>query len=289
MKKFVYALFLLLACTLYTFGGGQTMADVQPNQNAFRIVRQADSSGKIALSYIFPVNSTHLKSEGFSETEIKTFRFYLSTYVNAVAGQNRDKNVEGVTVSNCIYFTDVDGLGFSIIFDDLAAQKRFFNVEEDEDTKQESNTKITGFFMKKVELFTNFPISSQAAADDLRLVCEFATTSWCKDNNILADKKQAILNNIKQSVFVYDFASTEKTLKSENMSDDENFHHNIFTKTYEQLDGDTQIAFYYIQPNVPIWYASALVVVIVGMSISYLVLKKKENKKSLTKTNTDNK
>ena len=244
-------------------------------ENSFRITRQADSSGKIALSYIFPVNSKALKEENFTEGEIKTYRFYLSTYVNALAGQNRDKEISGVTISNCTYFTDVDGLGFSIIFDDLSAQKKFFGMTEDEEEKG-ADTKTSGLFMKRVEMSTSFPISSKKSANDLQLICSMAITSWCKDNNISDEKRNKAIKVLEESIYVYDFATTQKALKSEIMFDDENFHHNVFIKNYDELDDNTQIVFYTTYPNTPVWYATALIVVLCGMTIAYFTIKDKK-------------
>lgn len=283
MKKSIFALFLLILSAFCFVGCGQSkgLADFNiTEKNAFRIIRQADDSGKVALSYIFPVNCELLQQQNFSESEIKTYRFYLSTFVNALAKQNRDKNVVGVSVSNCTYFTDVDGLGFSIVFENLDAQKRFFGEDEkDPDKPSSSNTKISGFFVRKVEFQTSFPISENSAKD-LRQICEMAISSCCKDNNISSEKQAFAIKQLESAKYIYDFATTQKQLKSETMYDDQNFHHNLFVKTSEQLK-DNKITFYTTYANTPVWYATALCAVILGMTISYFVLKdkKKETKK----------
>ncbi len=274
MKKSVYALFLLLVC-LFSLGGCSNESEISNlyEPNAFRIIRQTDSSGKIALTYIFPVNSAILEEKGFDESEIKTYRFYLSVYVNALAQQNRQKATDGVQVTGCVYYTDVDGLGFSIIFDDLESQKTFFGVEDSADSSS-SSTKQSGFFFKKVKLQTNFPVSSVDSAENLMSICVMATTSWCTANNI--ENLEEILEIFDSSLFIYDFATTYNELKSDLMYDDDNFHHNVFIKTVDDIQQDATITFWTIYPNTPIWYITAVVTVILGMIIAYLILRRRK-------------
>ena len=250
-------------------------------ENAFRILRQANSSGQIELSYIFPVNSTLLAEQGFSEEEIKTFRFYLSVYVNALAQQNRQNATEGVTVGNCAYYTDVDGIGFSIVFESLDAQRKFFGVEDDGSSGGTEN-KTSGFFIKTVCLETTFPVSSVQSAENLKQVCKMALSSWANDKNLEnVEQLSAVYDN---SLFIYDFATTSDDLRSEFMYDDDNFHHNVFFKTLSDIENDNTISFYVSYANTPVWYLSAILLVIVGMGLAYVVLKRKkrvaETKKS---------
>lgn len=242
-------------------------------ENAFRILRQANSSGQIGLSYIFPVNSTLLAEQGFSEEEIKTFRFYLSVYVNALAQQNRQNATEGVTVGNCAYYTDVDGIGFSIVFESLDAQRKFFGVEDDGSSGGTEN-KTSGFFIKTVCLETTFPVSSVQSAENLKQVCKMALSSWANDKNLEnVEQLSAVYDN---SLFIYDFATTSDDLRSEFMYDDDNFHHNVFFKTLSDIENGNTISFYVSYANTPVWYLSAILLVIVGMGLAYVVLKRKK-------------
>lgn len=282
MKKSIYTLFLLLVCLL-SFGGCGQSSKVDNSlifeTNAFRIVRQANNDGQIALSYIFPLNSSYLFSLGFEEDEIKTYRFYLTTYVNALAQSNREKETEGTTVGVCSYYTDVDGIGFSIQFENLEAQKKFFGVEDDEQSSSSSGRKTSGFFIKKLEMTTTFPVSSSKSAGDLKMICSMAISSWCNNSNISDIQKKEILKSLDETVYIYDFATQEKGLKSELMYQDEYFYHNIFIKTLEEIEQDNKIVFWVTYANRPVWYSLAIVIVVVGMLISYFLLVKKRKKK----------
>ena len=287
MKKTVYALFLMLLC-FFTFAGCQAkdLDERIDEKNAFRLCRQLDQSGKIAVSYIFPLNSAELENLAFNENEIKTYRFYLVTFVNALAQQNKDKAIEGMSVTGCTYFADVDGLGFSIVFENSEVQKNFFGTNQDDEGEEQSGKngemQTSGFFMKKTKIKTVFPFSSKKVAEDFKEVCKMATTMWCKDNSIATERRDLALKVLDEAVFIYDFASPEEKLKSENFLQDENFCHNIFIKTLDEIEQDATITFWVVVPNVPIWYLSALVCVIAGMVLSYVALKSRKQKNKKT-------
>lgn len=274
MKKSICALFLLVFCVFMLTGCQKENVDIS-QQNAFRIIRKAEPSGKIELSYIFPVNSAILKEKGFEESEIATYKFYLATYVTALSRQYEERAVDGVYISGCTYFTDVDGLGFTINFENLDAQKAFFEIPENEESS--NDVKTSGFFMKKVEIEVNFPVSSTSSADNFKLICQMAITSWCNDSSV--KNMDEILKTLDNSVFIYDFVSSENTLKSDTMRRDGNVNHNIFVRTQDEIAKGSKIVFYSTTPNVPVWYVSALVVVVAGMVVAWMIMKRKIKKK----------
>lgn len=130
---------------------------------------------------------------------------------------------------------------------------------------------------------STFPVSSTKAAEDLKLISSMAISSWTADSNISAEKKSAVLADLEKSIFIYDFATTQTSLKSELMYDDENFHHNVFIKTLADLEENNQITFFTTYPNTPVWYATALVIVIAGMCVAYVILSKKKKQANKAK------
>lgn len=283
MKKSFYTLFLCFLCVFCPFllvGCGENEVDINVvnQKNAFRIVRQANADDTIALAYVFPVNTEILLDKGLTENGVRTFRYYLSAYVGALAQQLRAKEVEGSKVGEVAYFKDVDGLGFTITFDNVDVQKRFFGNENEKDENEpnpSTNTKISGFFVKKSEVTTTFPISSKESAENLKQVCRLAMISWA--NLSTFPNTQELLNIYDESNFIYHFSSMQSALKSDICFDDENLHHNVFVKTQKDLaDGNNTITFYATTPNTPAWYAFAVLVAFGGMAIAYFVLKKKK-------------
>lgn len=281
MKKSVCALFLLIV--MFCFVG--CSSNVSPTEiyqtNAFRILKSTDSSGQIGLSYIFPLNSAVMKEKGFSEDELMIYRFYLSSYVNALAKVNRDKNVDGVEVGYCKFYSDVDGIGFSIVFKNLESQKQFFGASDDDSSEEsENNTQTSGFFMKKITLKTSFPISEKSA-ESLKDVCLLAVNSTCESIKISDERKKLMQQPFENSTYIYDFASTSNTLKSRQMYEANGVKHNIFFKTMEELKTDSSIEFFVTGPNHAVWYASALVLVGASMAVGFTILKfTKKNKKN---------
>ena len=279
MKKKICTLFLLCICLL-CFCGCTKTSDADANlifeKNAFRIVRKTNNQGEISLSYIFPVNKHKLQALGFSEAEVSVYQFYLTTYVNALAKTNRENNVEGVEVGSCQHYTDIDGIGFSILFEDLRAQKRFFKVEDETENTVQTNRKTSGIFVNKLEIFTIFPVFSKKSAENLKSICTMAAESWCENDNIAKTQKENICQIFENSVFIYDFASQQGFLKSEIMYDDDSFHHNIFIKTAEDIENDNKIVFYVTSINKPLWYILAVIIVVAGMVCSWLCFRKRE-------------
>lgn len=283
MKKSICTLFLLIL-SLLSFCGCKNSSEIDKSAiyetNAFRIMRQANSLGQIGLSYIFPLNSAYLSTLGFDEEEVKTYRFYLATYVNALAQSNRERETEGTTVGTCAYFADIDGIGFSINFENLEAQKRFFGVEDDEQESVSSKQKISGFFIKKLEISTTFPVSSSKSAGDLKMICVMAISSWCNNDNISDTREEEILKNLDETVYIYDFATQEKGLQSQLMYQDDYFYHNVFIKTLREIEQDNQIIFWVTYANRPVWYAFALLLVLFGVGASLAILRIKKKKRS---------
>ena len=280
MKKSIYILLFLCAICFSFFGFGfsaDQLRDEYYQKNAFRIIRNVNSLGQISISYIFPVNSDKLKSFGVSDKEVLTYQFYLTTYVNTLAQSARKNEVEGVEVSDCAYYSDVDGIGYSISFSSVEVQKNYFGISDDENTSVKPKAK--GFFVKTLIYKTQFPVSSQKVAGDLKMVCVLATNSWADNSHISTDTKAKIFDELSRRKYIYDFATQEKSLKSKNCFEDDYFVHNFFVKTFDDLATDNTIEFYVSYPNKPIWYISALVVVILGMTVAFVVLKIKKNRK----------
>lgn len=280
MKKTFFIVITSLSFVFGLFGGKADPKAVVLNQqicetNAFRISRHVDDEGKIYLSYCFPVNSSFMQESGFSDVDINTFKFYLTIYVNALAKSNRDREIEGVSVGGCAYFSKYDALGFTIVFDNLELQKKFFNVEDS--SSSSSQSKSSGFFIKKLEIETAFPISSSKSAEDVEAICIMATNSWCNDNGISDEKKNIVIENFDKAIFVYDFASVNDDLKSDVMYSDENGCHNVFIKTKSEIEDNNKICFWITMPNRPVWYLSALFVVLIAVLVAVFAVKREKN------------
>ncbi len=253
----------------------QTVTDVDyTEKNAYRIIRCSDADGKIQLTYSFPVNSEKLEELGFSPTEIKTFRFFLTTYVNALAKSLKDEEKQGSSVGGVTYFTDVDALGFTISFDDINAQKEFFGTDQENSSNKNLDTKSSGFFVKKTEILSTFAFSKNSA-ENFKKICLLSVEAWCK-NFEFSETQQTLANQVfDEGVFLYDFATTQNILTSKTMYFDGKFHHNVFVKTFQEIEENRSISFYFSSINKPVWYLFALLVVFVGMTISYFALKKR--------------
>ena len=187
-----------------SFSNVTCFAEAQTNKNIFKVQRLADEDGKIVISYIFPLNSDVFHTMN----EQNSFTYYLFMYVNSLANHYK-KDIEGVTVENCKYFSESDGLGFSITFKNIDAQKEYFGTSEDDSTP---NLQKSGFFVQKLTLKTSFAFSRESA-NSYKTLYENCVNSWAENMNISAETKQTLLKRLENATFEYDYASTSNVLK----------------------------------------------------------------------------
>ena len=281
MKKSIYTLFLLICFVGATFGfaSSQVFAETQEescaqNQsytqpNAIRVQRIIDD--KITHSYILPANSAKMREIGILEDKISTFRFFLSIYVSAWANSFKDRLCEGVSLQNCVYWQEFDGVGFSLIFDDLASQQKFFGVQGQVGKVQKPNEK--GLFFKKISVSTSFPIATEESAKSLQKICFFAIEDWAKEENIEDEKVQKLTDFLQNCNYIYDFSTPNRTLISDNMYFEDEVCHHFFVKNLAQIKQNPTITFWTKTTNKPVWWLSVLLVVLVGMSVAFLSIK----------------
>lgn len=275
MKKVIYILFLLLI-TLQNpveFAHAESSDNIF-EKNAYRIVRKIDTEGKICLSYIFPLNSEIVR-ENCTEKEYENYKLYLALYVNSLAKNNKQKAFDGVTVSGCNYYEDIDGIGFSVLFDSTDVQQRFFRAGNGEE-KQSGQKKTSGFFVKKTSIKTEFPISSTKVAGDLKMVSLLAISSWSRENGIDEEKKNLLIDTLSKAIYIYDFATTQNSLKSEKMYSENGFFHNVFTKSAQEIEGDNTIVFYVETVDRGLIYICLVFVVALGVVTAYFITKRKK-------------
>ena len=63
------------------------------------------------------------------------------------------------------------------------------------------------------------------------------------------------------------------------MYEDENFVHNVFIKSVDELETNPEIEFWVTSVNTPAWYLTALGVVVSGMIVAFITTKAMKNKK----------
>lgn len=275
MKKFVYALFFAMLIFVFVPFQNTTFAQCEDvfQKNAFRIVKSDDENGRQFLSYIFPVNSQFF-SDNFSAEEVAVYKFYLANYVGALAKTYSNKKLEKMTVSSCQYYSDIDGLGFSIMFENLQTQQQFFGNENNENEDKNTKNLITeGIFVKKTRFDTVFPIQTQKSAGDLKMICLLAISSWQKDCQIDENKKQMTVSEIDKANFIYDFSSSQNLLSSQNMYKTNNTIHNVFVKSFDEIESDNKIQFWICYVDKGMCYISAIIFVLFAMAISFVYLK----------------
>ena len=276
MKKFVYILFLF-AIMLGQFSFYENCQADTGNafeKNAIRIVKKIDEKGKVKISYIFPVNSEFFENN-FSGNEISVYKFYLANYVLALAKTYKKKEIENVFVSNCEYYVDIDGFGFSIFFENQSAQNKYFgqNGNDKNDDEKGKNLITEGVFVKKSYIKTTFPVVDSKSAGDLKMVCVLCVSSWAKECEISEQKKELVLGCLSKTKFIYDFSAVGNYLKSDCMYTDGVYTHNVFIKSQNEIEEDNEICFWVSYVDKGFCYLFVTILVVLGVIMAIVVLK----------------
>jgi len=108
------------------------------------------------------------------------------------------------------------------------------------------------------------------------MVSVLAISSWSRENEIEETKKNMLINKLADSVFIYDFATPQNTLKSEKMYSENGFFHNVFIKSAQEIENDSTIVFYIESVDRGLVYVCLIAVVGLGMLFAYLITKRKK-------------
>lgn len=272
MKKSIFTLFFIFfAIFLCGCTPKEELPEKLYEKNAIRIIREIGQDDKIKMTYAFGLNSESFKAFGLLENELKIYKFYFASYLNALAKQYKDKSIEGSTVSSCVYFSDIDAFGFSITFENQKAQSGFYDTKDNE---QSGFVLQRHFFTNVYSLKTSFPISTSTLAESFLLPAKLALQETSKESNVSKSVLQNCINFLNETIFIYDFSTSEASLKSESVYFDGEKEHNFFVKKQSEIENP--IEFYYVVPNRAVWYICALVFVLASVFISLFVLGRKK-------------
>ena len=274
MKKSVYTLFLLFVF-IFLFCQCET-ARAQYDASSFYITKRLSANGETKLSYAFPINSNFMK-QNFSNDEVMKYKFFLVTYIGALARKYKEKETDGVRVSEVTYFEDVDALGFSILFENNKKQKIFFENSENTINTDEKIIK-KGIFLQKIIFEIDFPIKDKESAEDFQSICLLSIDAWAKECKISAEKKDKIVQKILKSVFVYDFSMENGVFKSKKMYKENGFTHNVFEKNLDDIERDEKITFYVQLINKANIYIAVTILTCLGVAAAIVIIKIKEKR-----------
>lgn len=275
MKKSVYALFLLLIL-LFSFAPNEKCF-AQGVEPAFYIMKRVNKSGESKLTYVFPVNSTFM-TQNFSNDEVLKYKFFLISYVGALAQKHKEKEIDGVKVGDVTYFEDVDGLGFSIFFSNSEKQGEFFGSSKDQKPVNERVTK-KGIFLQKIVFEIEFPIKDKESAEGFQSVCLLAIDAWAKECEIPLAGTQKVVQNLQKFDFVYDFSTENGGYLSKKMYKENGFTHNVFSKSIEEIEKDNKIRIYVQGINKANVYLFVTILTCLGMALAMVIIKTKEKAK----------
>ena len=286
MKKTVYALFLIVL--LFSNGcskvESENVSDILCECNAFRISKSVDGNGKISMCYTFPINSKFFVDNGFENKDLEVYKFYLLTYVNTLQKQVQKNSVDGMAVSGVLSFDEIDSYGFAFTFENATVQSEFFGKKQtSENENKGNNIEKSGFFVEKIAISTNFPISTIENAQNFMSICKYSVVATSQANSLSQEQVDLLNSAIDKAVFVYDYSTSETGLCSDMMYQRNGLYHNVFVKSLSDIESDPKICFWTCAVNKGVWYICATIFVLFLMIGLVLWLKMSEKKKKLKK------
>lgn len=248
-------LFLCSIMLLFSFQPQATSAEI--DNNSIRLLRVTNGES-ISLSYLFPVNSQCF--ENVDAISFEGFKYYLKSTVSLLSDGYRERAVDGVTVTEPVYYADYDAVGFVLKFDSVQAYQTYFEIDADDSAEP----KTSGVFIKKTTYTLPFPFST-TSADSLINLLKNTVIMWSETFN---KDISTIVSIYDHTTFVYQMISPYKTIRSENLTNSGGVYYNTFTRNYDELE--QPITIYTIQINRAMWYMLALIVVVTAVIIIFV-------------------
>ena len=272
-------LFLTIFVLLFCFPSVST-AIAETSNNSIRLLRT--TSGQYnSFVYFFPINSTEFGNVEVGDIEIEGFKYFLKSRIDILSESYKTKaeGVEGVNVSDVKYYSEYDAIGFEISFESLSAYNQFFESDS-EDSGDDTKKEQSGFFVTKTFYEVNFPFQANTV-ETFSLLYSVTLSSWAETFSIDVQKSDYLRQVFENMIYVYEIASTQKGIYSDNMYQSGGVYYNVFEKTKAEISDNAKITFWTQSINKGWWYFFALVLTLIA-TISALIWIKIKNKKKIS-------
>lgn len=272
-------LFLTIFVLLFCFPSVST-ALAETNNNSIRLLRI--TSGQYnSFVYLFPINSLEFENVEVGDIEIEGFKYFLKSRIDILSESYKTKaeGVEGVNVSDVKYYSEYDAIGFELNFENLSAYNKFFESDS-EDSGDDTKKEQSGFFVTKTSYEVNFPFQVNTV-ETFSLLYSVTLSSWAETFSIDVQKSDYLRQVFENMIYVYEIASTQKGIYSDNMYQSGGIYYNVFEKTKAEISDNAKITFWTQSINKGWWYFFALVLTLIA-TISALIWIKIKNKKKIS-------
>lgn len=277
--------FVIMIFSLFLFTGCQEK-NVEISDDYILLSISIDDQGNVLQSINFGVNSEKIKEKCQKKEEYLTFvsnlienvkklhdeflfTFALKYMENPVA---EVKINSGVVLSNAVYFTQSDSVGFSIKYSSSAWN--FYNSNGDKNAKNIDNR--ANIFIQKHITKSKFIFSTLTSENVL--VGERYKSMFLDASKGLSFEKNM---NDYHPDFVYSYSSPHGKIRSNAdmtfTNNNQTFH--VWKVEEDNLSHDNDIVIWYSEINYGMWYLSALVIVLVP-TIIFLTIHLIKNKKT---------
>lgn len=277
----IFSLFLMVGCN--------DNQKIEVN-NDYIMLSLAFSEEGVKESITYSVNSDKIKklskdneyfdflSNLVGEVEEIRKEFLFSLALKYLDNPNEEYKLnKGVVLTNTVYSSDSDCIGFNIVFTSLNAWN-YYHQSEKTDDKTESTNK-GNLFYTKVQSSSIFPFSEKIKDEGQTIGERYRQRYLACAKGLSFEEK---LNDYKPD-FIYNYSSIFSKLNSNAnyKFSQNNMYFHVWRVLYENLNQENNITFSIVTIGYGWWYLLLLVVVLFILAISltiYFIKKRVKNK-----------
>lgn len=284
MKNLV---FLFVIFSLFCFGGC-TKNDETISNDFIMISISLGQNGEIIQSVNFVVNSEKIKEKSKNNEEYLDFianliknvekireEYLYSIALKYLSSPNEEYKInQGVFISNVVYWSESDSVGFVIKFNSNESWNYYHQSTTGSNINQSKNV-----FIKRVETKTQFIFSKNYGNEKLTIGERYKNLYLSSATGLSFESE---INNYSPD-FVYSYSTPYQNFHSNSniQFSKANLNFHVWKVKEGDLESENEVILWYNQINYGMWYLTVLIVVLTP-TIIFLVaynFKKRVKKK----------
>ncbi len=292
MKRFILVIILIFSLSFFVGCSDDNNKQTSFSLNDYIMLSLSfNSDGTIVQSLDFSVNTKGLEKITTDE-EIFTFKSNLIEQLNTIRNEflfgyalhyvknpiEEYKINQGVILTDVLYNTNFDSVGFDVIFTSTNAWNYYHNI----DTSKDQLNKENSLFYNRHISTGKFVFSSAVKINEEEITL---IGKRYKEKYIEASKNlsfEIYLSENYRPCYVYNYATPSNRLHSDSQIeflDSKDLFHHVWLVEDENLSENNMISIYYISINYGWWYFFAILISLCIMVIILVVDKIKIKKR----------
>ena len=284
MKKICIVFILIFS--LFLFIGNDKDDNFQLDNDYIMLSIAFDGSGSVSQAIDFSVNSKKIKKLSNSDEEyfefvanlVKEVENIRNEFLFSFALKYMQNPIElykinkGVILSNVIYSSESDSIGFNINFSSVEAWN-YYHASNASEENVSKNNKNGNIFYRKIQSNSQNPFASYVKVNENESV---SVGNRYRQKYISSASGLSFENNLNieyKPDFIYNYCSPYSKLHSNahfNLKNSNGYYH-IWQVKYDELNKENIISFWIISINYGWLYLITLLIVLLAVIISLII------------------